>query len=143
MRQLPVDIAEAMIAAHLAQATCQPMAPETLAGYRSPWRGTEGVAAYWRAVACYDEDLAAPLAPRLSQLSVPARLLWGDRDAWLPPQKARELRPRSPAPSSGSSPRPDASPQKTTRTPLPPRCSSSSSSSGAPVGEENRAATGV
>ncbi|GAB3483210.1 alpha/beta fold hydrolase [Amycolatopsis cihanbeyliensis] len=91
MRQLPVHIAEGMIAAHLAQTTYRPLDPEIFEGYLAPWRGAEGVAAYWRAVARYDEDLAAPLVPRLAELSVPVRLLWGDHDAWFPREKAREL----------------------------------------------------
>jgi pimeloyl-ACP methyl ester carboxylesterase len=91
MRQLPTHIAEAMIAAHLAQTTHRPMQPEVVDGYMAPWRGPNGVAAYWRAVARYDEDLAAPLVPRLDQITVPVRLLWGDNDAWFPPEKAREL----------------------------------------------------
>ena len=91
MRQLPTHIAEAMIAAHLRQTTYQPMEPDTLDAYLSPWRGADGVAAYWRAVACYDEDMAAPLVPRLHQLTVPVRLLWGAADAWIPEHKAREL----------------------------------------------------
>ncbi|MBB4934271.1 pimeloyl-ACP methyl ester carboxylesterase [Lipingzhangella halophila] len=91
MRQLPTNIAEGMIAAHLAGTTHRPMAPEVFDGYMAPWRGADGVAAYWRAVAAYDENLAAPLIPRLSRLGVPVRLLWGDHDAWIPPAKAHEL----------------------------------------------------
>lgn len=91
MRQLPTHIAEGMIAAHLAGTTHRPMRPEVFEAYMSPWRGEHGVAAYWRAVARYDEDMAAPLVSRLDQLTVPVRLLWGDHDAWFPPPKAREL----------------------------------------------------
>ncbi|MHA6803212.1 alpha/beta fold hydrolase [Salinifilum ghardaiensis] len=91
MRRLPAHIAEGMIAAHLARTTHRPMPPEVFEEYMSPWRGEDGVAAYWRAVARYDEDLAAPLVSRLGQLTVPTRLLWGEFDAWIPPEKAREL----------------------------------------------------
>lgn len=91
MRRLPTHIAEAMIAAHLAQTTYRPMDPDTFEGYMSPWRGDDGVAAYWRAVARYDEDMAEPLVSRLSHLDVPTRLLWGDNDAWIPTPKAHEL----------------------------------------------------
>lgn len=97
MRQLPTHVAEGMIAAHLAQTTYRPMDADTFEGYMSPWRGTEGVAAYWRAVACYDEQLAAPLVTRLPELAVPARLLWGEHDAWFPQQVARELAAAIPA----------------------------------------------
>jgi pimeloyl-ACP methyl ester carboxylesterase len=91
MRQLPTHVAEGMIAAHMAQTTYRPMGADTFEAYMSPWRGVEGVAAYWRAVACYDEQLAAPLMARLPELKVPSRLLWGEHDAWFPPEKAREL----------------------------------------------------
>jgi pimeloyl-ACP methyl ester carboxylesterase len=91
MRALPVYVAEAMIAAHLRQTTHRAMDAETLEGYLAPWRGPDGVAAYWRAVARYDEDMAAPLVPRLAHLAVPTRLVWGENDAWFPPDKAREL----------------------------------------------------
>ncbi|SFQ19366.1 Pimeloyl-ACP methyl ester carboxylesterase [Amycolatopsis arida] len=91
MRALPVHVAEGMIAAHLARTTHRPMAKETAAAYLAPWRGEEGVAAYWRVVARYDEDLAAPLVSRLDRLAVPTRLLWGEHDAWFPADKAREL----------------------------------------------------
>lgn len=91
MRELPVYVVEAMIAAHLRQTTYRPMDAETLEAYLSPWRGDEGVAAYWRAVSCYDENLAAPLVPRLGELMMPVRLLWGEHDGWIPPEKGREL----------------------------------------------------
>jgi pimeloyl-ACP methyl ester carboxylesterase len=80
-----------MIAAHMGQTTYRPMDADTFEGYMSPWRGVEGVAAYWRAVACYDEQLAAPLVARLPELKVPSRLLWGEHDAWFPPKKAGGL----------------------------------------------------
>lgn len=91
MRQLPTHIAEGMIAAHLTQTTHRPMPSGVFEAYMEPWRGEDGVAAYWRAVARYDEDMAAPLVSRLDRLAVPTRLLWGDNDVWFPPEKAREL----------------------------------------------------
>ncbi|WP_166355644.1 alpha/beta fold hydrolase [Phytoactinopolyspora limicola] len=91
VRQIPTHIAEAMIGAHLTQTTHRPMSTDTLDAYMSPWRGPDGVAAYWRAVARYDEDMAAPLVPRLKELTMPVLLLWGDQDRWFPPPKAQEL----------------------------------------------------
>lgn len=91
MTQLPVYVAEAMIEAHLRRTTHQPMQPDVLDAYMEPWRGKDGVAAYWRAVARYDEDMAAPLRSRLPNLGVPTRLIWGQEDEWIPPEKAHEL----------------------------------------------------
>ncbi|MDZ7810755.1 MAG: alpha/beta hydrolase [Arhodomonas sp.] len=90
-RRLPVHIAEGVIRAHIERTTHRPMAADALEGYLWPWRGAEGVAAYWRAVECYDEHLARPLVPRLAELTLPVRVLWGEHDAWLPPAMGEAL----------------------------------------------------
>jgi len=95
-REIPVHIAEAMIRAHLATTVSTPMADEVMAGYMAPWRGPEGVAAYWRAVQAYDENLAHPVAERLGEIDRPTLVLWGAEDAWEPVHKADELAARIP-----------------------------------------------
>jgi pimeloyl-ACP methyl ester carboxylesterase len=90
-RQLPTHIAEAMIAAHIAKTTRYPMPAEVFESYMTPWRGAEGVAAYWRAVTAYDESMAQPLPERLGGLDVPALILWGAHDDWLPPTMGEDL----------------------------------------------------
>lgn len=90
-RELPTHIAESMIAAHISKTTRHPMPPEVFEGYMRQWRGDEGVAAYWRAVECYDEHMAQPLVRRVSRISVPALVLWGEHDAWLPPRMGEDL----------------------------------------------------
>jgi len=83
-RLLPTHIAEGAIAAHLRTATHHRMRQEVLDAYMAPWRGEEGVAAYWRAVSNYDEAMAQPLTGRLARFKPPALVLWGEHDAWLP-----------------------------------------------------------
>lgn len=90
-RNLPTHIAEGMIRAHIERTTHHPMPREVLDGYLRQWRGDEGVAAYWRAVECYDEHMARPLVPRLGALEIPTLVLWGEHDAWLPPSMGRPL----------------------------------------------------
>lgn len=90
-RGVPTHIAEAMIQRHIETTVAHPMEPEALAAYMHPWRGEAGVAAYWRAVATYDEGLAAPAVERLGRVSVPTLVLWGAEDAWEPAWKADEL----------------------------------------------------
>lgn len=90
-RQLPTAVAEGMIRAHTEQTTRHPMPAEVVDAYLWPWRGDAGVAAYWRAVACYDEQLARPLVSRLARLDLPTMVLWGACDAWLPPRMGEEL----------------------------------------------------
>lgn len=90
-RRLPVHIAEGMIRAHIQRTTHHPMPEDVLDAYLWQWRGEEGVAAYWRAVECYDEHMARPLVPRLGQVDSPTLVLWGEHDAWLPPAMGRAL----------------------------------------------------
>ncbi len=97
LRRLPPHIAEAMIAAHIATATKHEMPREVLNAYLEPWRGEGGVQAYWRAVSCYDENLAQPLSERLGAVDVPTLVLWGEEDAWLPPVKGEALAAALPA----------------------------------------------
>lgn len=90
-RGIPTHIAEAMIQRHIETTVAQPMNPEALSAYMRPWRGDAGVAAYWRAVASYDEGLAAPAVERLDRVNLPTLVLWGAEDAWEPDWKADEL----------------------------------------------------
>ncbi len=91
MRGIPTHIAEAMIQRHIETTVHQPMSTEAMAGYMRPWRGDDGVAAYWQAVAAYDEDLARPAVERLGAIDVPTLVLWGEEDGWEPAWKADEL----------------------------------------------------
>lgn len=91
-RALPGYVSEAMIEAHVRSATHRPLSEEAVEGYMRPWRGRDGVAAYWRAVSCYDENLSRPVAERLGVLDVPTLILWGERDGWLPPAMGEQLR---------------------------------------------------
>jgi pimeloyl-ACP methyl ester carboxylesterase len=90
-RAIPTHIAEAMIRRHIETTVSRPTAEDVLDAYMAPWRGTEGVAAYWDAVAAYDEGLARPAVERLEAVDTPMLVLWGADDAWEPAWKADEL----------------------------------------------------
>ena len=90
-RRIPDHIAEAMIETHIRTAVHRPMDRDALDAYMFPWKGSDGVAAHWRAVATYDEDLARPVVARLGHLDVPTMVLWGAEDRWEPAWKAEEL----------------------------------------------------
>jgi len=90
-RRLPTYVAEAMIESHLRRATHRPLDETAREGYMRPWRGDDGVAAYWRAVAQYDESMARPVAERLGDLVLPTLVLWGEEDRWLPPAMGKAL----------------------------------------------------
>lgn len=90
-RGIPAHIAEAMIERHLETTVHNPLSEEARAAYMAPWRGEAGVAAYWRAVAAYDEALARPAVARLGVIRSAVLVLWGAEDAWEPVWKADEL----------------------------------------------------
>lgn len=90
-RNVPVYVSEAMIEAHIKRTTYHPMTQTVVDNYMKPWRGEDGVNAYWRVVENYDENLSRPVSERLRDLEVPTLVLWGECDGWLPPYMGKKL----------------------------------------------------
>jgi pimeloyl-ACP methyl ester carboxylesterase len=83
-RALPDDNLEALIRDHLKSATSRPLDADTFDELFGQWKGAEGQALYLRNLACFDEDDTEEFEPLLPSISVPALILWGEEDAWLP-----------------------------------------------------------
>jgi pimeloyl-ACP methyl ester carboxylesterase len=95
-RTMPPHIYEEVVKAHLRTAVERPLDDATLAGYLAPWRGRDGQEAYFRKIAQWTEDDVGALEPLLPGLSVPVRILWGERDRWLDRSVAARLCARIP-----------------------------------------------
>jgi len=90
-RTMPTHIYERVVAAHIGTAVHRPMDEETFATYFDRWRGEDGQAAYLQKVAQFDEGYTDEFEPFLGPMRTPARIIWGERDAWLDPAVARRL----------------------------------------------------
>ena len=57
----------------------------------APWCGAEGKAAYYRQLLQYDHAYTGELEALYPKTSAPTQVLWGQQDAWLPPEMAPRL----------------------------------------------------
>jgi pimeloyl-ACP methyl ester carboxylesterase len=94
--QLPAVMHEAVVAAYLRGAFHRPMSDAALAPYVGPWLGEEGQNAFYRQIAQADERFTDEFEPLLGEISVPALVLWGMEDGWIPVETGRRLQERIP-----------------------------------------------
>jgi pimeloyl-ACP methyl ester carboxylesterase len=67
------------------------LADADLAEYRRPFEGDDGVERFVKITAAFDGAGLAGLEPRLAALEIPAFVLWGEDDVFLPPGLAERL----------------------------------------------------
>jgi pimeloyl-ACP methyl ester carboxylesterase len=91
-RTMPNDIFEQTMIAHLRTATARPMDEATFDAVFGQWLGEEGQRRYMRNLAQFNERYTAEFEPLLGSMQTPARIIWGERDAWLEPALASRLR---------------------------------------------------
>jgi pimeloyl-ACP methyl ester carboxylesterase len=97
-RTMPNHIFEQTVIAHLRTATARPVDEATFDAVFGQWLGEEGQRRYMRNLAQFNERYTAEFEPLLGSMQTPARIIWGERDAWLEPALAsclRELLPNS------------------------------------------------
>ncbi len=94
--KLPGYAHEAIVTAHLRNATHLGLRPDVLEAFLAPWRGAEGQAAYYRQYRQLSEADTRPYEALLADITVPVRLLWGRHDRILPPEYGTWLHERIP-----------------------------------------------
>jgi pimeloyl-ACP methyl ester carboxylesterase len=90
-RAMPPHLFEAIVAAHLREATSPEMDGGAWEAYLSQWRGEEGKLAFLRKEEGLRERDTAELEGRLGEVDVPVLVVWGEEDAWLDPSQADRL----------------------------------------------------
>lgn len=93
---LPGYAHEALVTAHLNNASHRGLPPDVLEAYLAPWRGPEGQAAYYRQYRQLAEADTRPYEALLADITVPVQLLWGRHDRILPPEYGTWLHERIP-----------------------------------------------
>lgn len=89
--QLPAYIHEAIVGAYIGNASHAPLPADTLAALRAPWLGDDGQPAFYRQIAQFDERYIEDVQHRYGEIDVPALIVWGREDVWIPVAKAHEL----------------------------------------------------
>ncbi|WP_405161637.1 alpha/beta hydrolase [Nocardia sp. NBC_01499] len=84
--QLPGYAHEALVSAHLRNATHAGFRPGVLETFLQPWLGPSGQAAYYRQYRQLAQADTEPFEALLSGIDIPVQLLWGRQDKILPPE---------------------------------------------------------
>jgi pimeloyl-ACP methyl ester carboxylesterase len=69
---------------HLRSAAARDLEPDLFAALFDQWRGELGQRLYVRNLMQLDEAHTAEFEPLLGSISMPALVVWGEEDAWLP-----------------------------------------------------------
>ena len=88
---LPGALHEGLVRAYIAGASAVGLAPEALGALVAPWLGDEGQAAFYHQIAQADEAHTAAFEERLTEVTAPALVVWGEDDAWIPVDRAHRL----------------------------------------------------
>lgn len=88
---LPDYAHEALLRAYLQSAAASPLGEEALDVHMSPWKGDEGRPAFYRQIAQMDQRYTDEIEPGYGPMDCPVRILWGERDEWIPIARGRRL----------------------------------------------------
>ena len=88
---LPAYSHEALLRAYLQGAAYQPLRDEAVKVYMTPWLGETGQAAFYRQIAQMDQRHTDEIEPLLGPMDCEVRILWGEKDEWIPLEQGRRL----------------------------------------------------
>ncbi|MGM0560436.1 MAG: alpha/beta fold hydrolase [Pseudomonadota bacterium] len=88
---MPAYMHQAILPPYIRSALHRPVADATLEGYIAPWLGARGQAAFYRQIAQMDMAYTDEVQGRYGEIEVPAQILWGEEDQWIPVERGREL----------------------------------------------------
>jgi len=88
---VPDYIHEAVIRAYVATAAYEPIEPAVMDAIIAPWTGAAGKAAFYRQIAQADSKYTDEVQIHYANVRAPVLILWGEKDTWIPMERAREL----------------------------------------------------
>lgn len=91
-RTMPLNLYELIASARIRSTTFKPMNAATFEIYFAPWKGALGQALWYNRVAQIDERHTERLEAKLGPMDCPVRIIWGEKDTWIPVDQAERLR---------------------------------------------------
>jgi pimeloyl-ACP methyl ester carboxylesterase len=88
---LPEYIHAALVTAYIQGASHRGLRAEDLDELVAPWLTADGQPAFYRQIEQTDERHVEEIGPRLGEIDIPVRVVWGRDDAWIDPQVGRQL----------------------------------------------------
>jgi pimeloyl-ACP methyl ester carboxylesterase len=93
---LPPHLHEALVRRYIQTAAHRELRAEVLDALVSPWLGEAGQPAFYRQIGQADERFTREVEDRYAELDCAVLIAWGDRDGWLPADRAENLAERIP-----------------------------------------------
>jgi pimeloyl-ACP methyl ester carboxylesterase len=94
--ELPPPLHRALVREYVSSASSPGLHPATHDALVAPWTGERGQAAFYRQIAQADQRHTDEVEARYGEIAVPVLVCWGSDDAWIPPERGRELVERIP-----------------------------------------------
>jgi pimeloyl-ACP methyl ester carboxylesterase len=89
--QLPPAIHRGVVESYVRGASHRGLDEDQVETLVRPWLDEEGQQAFYAQIAQADERFTDEVEPRLGQVDVPVRVVWGTEDTWIPVDRADRL----------------------------------------------------
>ncbi|ASR35907.1 alpha/beta hydrolase [Prauserella marina] len=87
----PPGVHRGALEAYIGTASYRGLTAEQLDTLTAPWLTVEGQRAFYQQIAEADERYTAEIEDRYGDLALPATVIWGTDDTWIPVDRARRL----------------------------------------------------
>jgi pimeloyl-ACP methyl ester carboxylesterase len=91
LAELPQYIHQAIVTAYIQAASHRGLRAEDLQELVAPWMTADGQPAFYRQIEQTDERYLEEIEPRLGEIDIPVRIVWGRNDPWIAPEIGRRL----------------------------------------------------
>jgi len=88
---MPDYMHRALLGAYLQTAAHNPLSDEAIEIYSAPWLGPIGQPAFYRQIAQMDQRFTDEVQGLYDRLDCPVKVLWGEKDEWIPVEKGWAL----------------------------------------------------
>jgi pimeloyl-ACP methyl ester carboxylesterase len=88
---LPAAVHRGALSSYIQTASHRGLRHEDLSALMAPWLGESGQSAFYRQIAQADESFTRAVEDRLDEVRVPTHIVWGERDTWIPADRAERL----------------------------------------------------
>ncbi|WP_134321822.1 alpha/beta fold hydrolase [Cumulibacter soli] len=89
--QLPPAVHRGALEAYIRGASYGGLRPEDLRMLAEPWLTESGQGAFYRQIAQADERFTTEIEQLYASIVEPVHIVWGEEDAWVPPDRAQRL----------------------------------------------------
>lgn len=88
---LPREVHEGALRAYIGTASHVGVTPAAMESVIAPWLDDQGQAAFYRQIAQADQRYTDEVEPLYPTIDIPALVVWGSDDAWIPVDRALRL----------------------------------------------------